>query len=1048
MLSNFLSDVLPSDGRYALWTAHNKNHIWVDGLGELVNEITRRDEMQGVFFATAGFGDELAIDRKTGQLKVPHTFARTQANVLARRAYHLDLDAGEEKLEKHGEDAVYATQRDALVGLVAFAKKTVLPPTYIISSGEGLHAYWCLDDDIDVDQWALTAEAFSRLFAQEGLKQDFACTTDSARVLRPIGTLHKNGTRVSVIRNTGRFYSQDELHSSIVGQLDEPVLPKKSKAASRTSINDDVLSVQGPPKSIVKVLKRCSALLKVAKRQGNVEEPLWRAMLGVVKHTVEGAPAAHKLSQGHPDYDYDDTQDKFDRWATGPATCDEFAKYCSKECGACEHRGQIKSPISLGNMTVEQVEKLPEEKKPVAPTQQPTGMPWDGFIPKGFSVKKITDGHLLTWQMPVDRETDDGVERIIVDVPVTTDIFWFSQWADSDNTDDNAQTVIVKWDGSIVRNYTFDQTLIANQQKFREFLAGKSIFTSTHKKANTAMEEYTKAQMMRIRTVGQLPKITGRFGLRIQPDGELICAQGQYVIRANGEIQEAMLGPELRSIAADFYLPLPPSNTKTWGTDVWDAHLMPAAKQHAKFLRDHYRRTGLEKYQLACMFGLSSPLMAFVTGEYRSGVTLPPNGLTVSLYSREGGRGKTTLMRAMALAFGRPEATVRGANQMGSTDKGRIERLTLMGTMPSGQDEMGTVGPKATTELIYAIANGASRERAKQTGGLITAQTWALTALMSSNKSQRDLLSLGSPESTAVQFRMLELDVDYVTEFSPEEQAQFTEDWSALAPCAGALGAVIHRAICRLGIEKINTLVMQCVNKAAQRVNAGQTERFQYRGLGAVIALHLLLKQEGIEMFDVDTLIDEFKLAQESAKAFVAENAVPTDGLMLMSMFLHDMHDQTVVTQTETRRTKHITKFDMPVNGKVPPVVSVRHVIEHRRSYVSMEALRKWCADKSVPMNKMLYDCRKEDVLSSVYASRKPGTSSMFNLLKGMQESSGASTNCLVVDMFMLAKATSKDYSRELQAITGETVDNVVPFKHEGAAEGTEVEPTDDVEVA
>lgn len=486
MLSQFLSDVLPSNGRYALWTAHNKLHTWTDTIGELANEINDRDDMLGVYFATAGFGD-IRSD-KTG------LFARTQANVLARRAYHLDLDAGEEKLEKHGEAAVYATQRDALADLVAFIKKTGLAPTYIVSSGEGLHAYWCLEDDVHAEQWTLTAECISRLFAQEGLKQDYACTTDSARVLRPIGTLHKNGTKVAVLRNTGRFYEQDDFRLRVVSLLKEPVLPKKTAAAKRVSINDEVLSVQGPPKSITKVLKRCAALLKVAKRRGNVEEPLWRAMLGVVKHTVEGDAAAHKLSEGHPEYDYADTQDKLERWATGPATCDEFAKYCSKECSGCEHRGQIKSPISLGSMTIEQVEALPEEKKPVAPKQQPSGKPWDGHIPKGFSVKPTPDGHLLTWQMPFDQETDDGVVRTIVDVPVTSDIFWFSQWADSDNTDDVAQTVIMKWDGTSTRTYTFDQTLIANQQKFREFLAGKSIFSSTHKKANTAMEEYTKAR--------------------------------------------------------------------------------------------------------------------------------------------------------------------------------------------------------------------------------------------------------------------------------------------------------------------------------------------------------------------------------------------------------------------------------------------------------------------------------------------------------------------------------------------------------------------------
>jgi len=64
---------------------------------------------------------------------------RTQQNTLCLRSFWLDIDAGEAKFAKHGE-SVYRTQHDALTALAAEVAKGLLPqPTYVVSSGEGLH---------------------------------------------------------------------------------------------------------------------------------------------------------------------------------------------------------------------------------------------------------------------------------------------------------------------------------------------------------------------------------------------------------------------------------------------------------------------------------------------------------------------------------------------------------------------------------------------------------------------------------------------------------------------------------------------------------------------------------------------------------------------------------------------------------------------------------------------------------------------------------------------------------------------------------------------
>ena len=65
-------------------------------------------------------------------------------------------------------------------------------------------------------------------------------------------------------------------------------------------------------------------------------------------------------------------------------------------------------------------------------------------------------------------------------------------------------------------------------------------------------------------------------------------------------------------------------------------------------------------------------------------------------------------------------------------------------------------------------------------------------------------------DAAAIQYRLLELDVDNVAEFSIEGRAAFALDWAdTCSKSAGALGAVIQRELCALGVAKANQLVLE-----------------------------------------------------------------------------------------------------------------------------------------------------------------------------------------------------------------------------------------------
>ena len=998
MLNQFLGDVLPPTGYYCLTLLPEGRHLWAENTDELAELVSNHDERDGVYFGTAAF----------------RTIAnRKQDNVLALKSLRLDIDAGEKKYSRDPA-GTYPTQQDALASLIAFIKATELKPTYIISSGEGLHVYYCAKDEMVPGRWLGYAKALGDAASRHGLRIDCSVTEDSARILRPLGALHANGKRVSVIKYTGVFYEANELDYFL------PALAPVRKYD--LSVNAELdLAYQGPPSSAFKIAQHCGALREVAQAKGDVPEPFWRAMLGLVKRTVEADDVAHEWSTGYDGYDPTETQRKFDAWSTGPTTCQEFSRH-STACNSCEYKGKVKSPINLGLMTAEQIEELPEEDRPAppAPAVVIDNAPW-GLLPQGYEVIKDKEDKLVLVQNKlIEKPTETGeVVPAIIQIPFTRDIFWLGTWAEADNSDDTAQVTVHLLAKGYVKRYQMDQGLFASQHDLLKWLAGKSIMTTTHKKAPVAMQDYVKESLDRIRDSHKRPKIADHLGIRTTDDDQLVVAHGHHVIYPDGTIKQATLSSNLRSVADQFVVPLPKAYTGEWSADVWNEHIIPRAEQHVAFLRKYYATPGMERFALAIMMGLASPLMTFVRGEWRGGPTLPKmSSLTVSLFSRESARGKTTACMAAVLAYGRPSDLTNDSGNRGATDNGRIGRLSFLGTMPNVMDEMGGATARSVSDMVSAVANGSGKMRVRQNGDLNTSAPWALINLLTTNTSQRDMISAVQSNSDAIQQRLLEINVDDMPEYSAEQRRDFTADWADVNDnCVGALGALIHREISRQGVTRVSRLVTECVNRAVQKSSAAQNARFQYHALGACIALHVLLNRLGMSPFDLDAVIEQFKIAHDSGQEYVADNFVGRDGIDLLVRCLLDMAPHTIVTDTETHRTRTVTKYDVPLNNRIPDKVYARHVKSVGRTYIAVDAVKNWCAEHGMTYQEIVRAARKAGIIVLHSRSMRPRDKTVdtlvsaekYNLTKGMKDTMELRTRCFTIDTAKLAEITGRD---------------------------------------
>lgn len=325
---DFLARVLPESGRGRYILFQNKRHSFFNNLDEIAAAIEQRKDTQGLYFATAAYGAE---DNRTG------------ANVVALRSYRIDVDAGAEKFAKH-PDGAYPTQRDALDALIAFVQSTSLTPTLIVSSGEGLHVYWCLTESIAPADWKPVALQLNAAGAAHGLKIDAGCTADLARVLRPIGTLHKNGRRVELLQNTGAVYAPGDIAAKLAALAAADAM---APVSYDPSVNADVATKTRPDnreRDAGLIAKQCPMVGNFAAGKP-VTEPVWRVILGVLKFCRDGERLWHGWSALDPRYDRAEAQRKWDLYQAGPSGCG-----AAPQCKTCKHGASLGTPVLLGDV--------------------------------------------------------------------------------------------------------------------------------------------------------------------------------------------------------------------------------------------------------------------------------------------------------------------------------------------------------------------------------------------------------------------------------------------------------------------------------------------------------------------------------------------------------------------------------------------------------------------------------------------------------------------------------------------------------------------------
>lgn len=905
--SNFLAQILGDDGFYCVFglnpTTDSKVQKFYPSIDQMLQSAIDLDRSgHNAYFALATF--------TTGK-------SRTKANAKQMRSLFLDLDCGEEK--------DFPDQSAAFLALRDFCKATKMPRPYIVNSGRGLHVYWPLVEPVSVEDWLPAAKKLKQACKAADFGADPNVTEDAARILRVPGTHNYKDDPPQTVH----VMNFDGVEPCYIGDLEEllegyveritgkPAQGLFVPSGARIPFGGNALmdrlmgNKQSSFKAIMMRSQRddgCAQLVHAAVNQETLSEPMWRAALSIAKFCTDGDAAAHRMSSGHPQYDFDDTEAKL-RMIKGPYKCTKFDEYNPGGCAGCPHFGKITSPIVLGQQVVE---AAPEDNVVELPAEEEGAAPQVVIIPdypKPYFRGKYGGVYV--------REAIDDPDEVPKEVCIyPNDLYFTRRVFDVEMGEMVLGKLHLPRDG--VRAFTVSLTALTSRDKLRESLSYHGVIASHPKQWENIMS-YTTNWVAHLQANTVADDARRQFGW------------------SDDDMESFIIGDrEIFPDRVDFN---PPSSVTVPHVPTFQKRgTLEGWKQQAEF----YNRDGMEPFLFKIGHTLGAPLMRFT----------PEHSAVFALYSDGSGHGKTTTQMFGLTAFGDPRMMMFSKTD---TVNSKMNRMELYKDLPVELDEVTNMTSQTLSEMVYSASEG--RQKNRMSSGSNTERfrgdVWKLTIGMSSNVSpmSRIMETKATPKGEIQ--RVLEHHVQPFKFSSKTETDRFS---SSLGDHTGHVVEPFVQYIMN-NKDKVRAMIEAVQLDIDRRAGLDMTNRYWSITVAVSIVALVICRELDLVKYDIRKVTDWALEMLAQNKRRDAEATINIENVV--NEYVSENYNNILwIRSTEDRRTgnENVRGIDNLVVPDHEPRGSLvgRYETDLKMLYLLPKPLRTWCSKQQLNYESVL----------------------------------------------------------------------------------------------
>tara|TARA_R100000231_G_scaffold47840_1_gene40934 strand:+ start:283 stop:3138 length:2856 start_codon:yes stop_codon:yes gene_type:complete len=814
----FLQRVLPSEGYYVTTVINTdgRRQGFFKTVDELATVCERLDKTDNnTYFAISAY-------KQKGN--------RRQDNVRATKVVAIDVDCGEGK--------PFPSWKEGLVELGKFVSDMGLPKPMVIHSGNGLHVYWVLKEELAPEDWKPLAEAMKQAAIAKEFHIDAGLTANSALVLRPVGTRNpKNGNTVKLLVDAEPVKSS-ALTQSLSYYFRAAPAAAEGHTRENSLLQNLAVKQDFPPAVGSVVASKCKQIEWAINHQDEVDEPLWYDLIGVAAFCTDPDKTALEWSKGHPKFDEHATLQKLTHWkesASGPATCAKFEIDRPNGCRGCKYKGKIGSPARLG-VQYQEID---------VPTEAPDKVANTVPIPKPF------------------KRTKDGIKVTIDDTDV--DVCKFDIYPVGYGMDESLgyETVRYHWN----RPHMGWQELVLRQayltdgnREFATAIADQGIVLY-NKRQTEYFQLMLRTYMDELR---QIRKMTNLYSTMGWKEKNTAFVLGNTLIRKDDKgvatEEQINLASVVNRQGSELYNP-------KGDIEQWTA------------LTNVLEKGGLYAHMFVLGVGFSAPLYNF-TGL---------KGLTVSLYGPTGG-GKTLAQYWAQSIYGNPDKLHFAAKY---TQNSLFTRLGTYANLPLTIDEVTMMNDKEVGDFCYWVSQGRDKARLNRNAEERDAKTWSTPVIVSTNKSLQSKLIASGLDTDAQMARLLELTVPPAAMFTRNSEIG-RKIYEAIHTNYGYVGRSYIKRLLEMGEEGIQASIAEASNSFRKRYKAKFSGEERYWEQSIILAdLAMQFANDwGMIKFD-HCKATEWVLSQIGAiRRTVQENQV--DSFDLLAEYMADCADAQV----------------------------------------------------------------------------------------------------------------------------------------------------------